>query len=73
MIGITLARARISANYKNQPTILIFDEVVSHLDDKRKIDLFAEIQAANLQSFFSATSADLIPQQYLNQIQIVNL
>lgn len=74
MIGITLARAKISANYKNQPTILIFDEVVSHLDDKRKSDLFAEIKAANLQSFFSATGADLIPQEYLNgEMQIINL
>lgn len=51
MIGITLARAKISATYKNQPTILIFDEVVSHLDEKRKRDLFAEISATELQSF----------------------
>lgn len=61
MLGITLARARISSAYKNQPTILIFDEVVSHLDEERRKNLFEEIFAAKLQAFFSATSDELIP------------
>jgi DNA replication and repair protein RecF len=73
MIGITLARAKISANYKNQPTILIFDEVVSHLDERRKKDLFTEIAETSLQSFFSATSADLLPQQNSNLMQVIEL
>ncbi len=75
MIGITLARAKISSAYKNQPTILIFDEIVSHLDEGRKKDLFAEISATNLQSFFSATSADLVPEQYIqnNSVQVLNI
>lgn len=74
MIGITLARAKISSSYKNQPTILIFDEVVAHLDEERKGNLFAEIIDSNLQSFFSATNSDLIPQDYLeNHIQAINI
>ncbi len=75
MIGITLARAKISATYKNQPTILIFDEVVSHLDEKRKTDLFAEVKMSGLPAFFSATSKELIPQQYLNDdsLQIIEI
>lgn len=75
MIGITLARAKISATYKNQPTILIFDEVVSHLDENRKKDLFEEIAATSLQSFFSATSGNLIPQRYLEEglMQVVQM
>ena len=75
MIGITLARGKISATYKNQPTILIFDEVVSHLDEKRKSDLFAEVKAANLPAFFSATTKDLLPIQYSqdDQLQIIEL
>lgn len=75
MIGITLARAKISATYKNQPTILMFDEVVSHLDEKRKADLFAEVVASQTPAFFSATSKDLIPQQYLNEnsLQIIEI
>jgi len=74
MIGITLARAQISARYKNQPTILIFDEVVSHLDEKRKKDLFDEISQINLQAFFSATSTNLMPQSYLENrvIEVIN-
>ncbi len=67
MIGITLARAKISSTYKNQPTVLIFDEIVSHLDEGRKKDLFTEILATNLQSFFSATSADLIPKDFIEK------
>ena len=75
MIGITLARAKISATYKNQPTILIFDEVVSHLDEQRKEDLFQEINNINLQTFFSATSSSLVPQVYLSEkkIQLIEI
>ncbi|MBM3579347.1 MAG: DNA replication and repair protein RecF [Alphaproteobacteria bacterium] len=68
MIGITLARARISSSYKNQPTIMIFDEVVSHLDAGRKKNLFTEISTTKLQTFFSATSADLIPTNVLSKM-----
>ncbi len=67
MISITLARAKISADYKNYPTVLVFDEVVSHLDEKRRKDLFEEIAATNLQAFFSATSVELIPQRFLDE------
>lgn len=72
MIGITLARAKISATYKNQPTILIFDEVVSHLDEKRRKSLFEEIAATNLQSFFSATSEELVDEEFLRKMQVIN-
>ncbi len=74
MISITLARARISSLYKNNPTILIFDEVVSHLDEKRKVDLFYEIFDSKLQSFFSATSINMIPNQLFgNRIESLEL
>ena len=73
MISITLARAKISSSYKNQPTILIFDEAISHLDEGRKNDLFEEIFSLPMQSFFSATSTDLIPQQFVNKMTITAL
>ena len=73
MISITLARAKISAAYRNQATALVFDEVVSHLDEKRKEHLFEEIAATNLQSFFSATSADLVPQALQLGLNIINI
>ncbi len=71
MASITLARAKISATYKNQATILIFDEVASHLDNQRKFDLFEEVKETNLQSFFSATTENLIPEKYLQNGQII--
>jgi len=75
MIGITLARAKISASYKNQPTILIFDEIMSHLDEKKKTDLLIEIAQSNLQCFFSATTKNLLPQNLLQKdlLQIIEL
>ncbi|MFZ9181530.1 MAG: DNA replication/repair protein RecF [Rickettsiales bacterium] len=72
MLSISLARAKISRNYKNQPTILLFDEVVSHMDLSRKTALFNEIHEVNLQSFFTATSFDLIPNDLQHKFQIIN-
>ena len=72
MLSISLARAKISRNYKNQPTILLFDEVVSHMDLSRKTALFNEINEINLQSFYTATSFDLIPIELQNKFQIIN-
>ncbi len=69
MASITLARAKISVNYKNQPTIMMIDEIASHLDNRRKNDLFEEIFSIKVQSFFSATSADLLPNNHLQKMQ----
>ncbi len=73
MTAITLARAKISAEYKNQPTVLIFDEIVSHLDEKRKKDLLDEIVKINLQTFLSATSQDLLPQGFGDIVEVHKL
>lgn len=74
MLSITLARAKISAIYKNNPTVLIFDEVVSHLDEGRKDNLFKEIKEVGLQSFFSATTKELVPQSHLDDmVEIVEI
>lgn len=75
MLSITLARAKISSQYKNQPTILILDEIMSHLDEKKKLNLLEEMRNANLQCFFSATNKNLIPKDFGNQkeIQIHNI
>lgn len=67
MLSITLARAKISSQYKNQPTILILDEIMSHLDEKKKLNLLEEMKNTELQCFFSATSKDLIPKKMLEQ------
>lgn len=74
MIGITLARAKISSSYKNQPTILIFDEIMSHLDNEKKLNLLQELEKMQIQCFFSATSEKLIPEEFLRKksIEIIN-
>jgi DNA replication and repair protein RecF len=73
MISISLARVKISASYKNNPTILILDEIVSHLDNKRKEALCEEISMTNIQSFYSATSDELMPNNFVNKMQIINI
>ena len=65
LISLTLARAKISTIYKKHPTVLIFDEIASHLDQQRKQDLLAEIKDSSLQCFFTATNNDLLPKQNL--------
>jgi DNA replication and repair protein RecF len=75
MLSITMARARISASYRNHPTILIFDEVASHLDEKRKSDLLEEISQIGLQAYFSATSKELVPSRFLDagEVEIIEV
>lgn len=73
MTSITLARAKISANYKNLATIVMLDEVVSHLDEKRKSQLFDEINNTNLQCFFSVTSQNLIPLNHQENLEVIEL
>ncbi len=74
MLGITLARAKISALYKKQPTVLLLDEIMAHLDDGKKRDLIEEIGATGLQCFCSATSADLLPSEVkMNLLEIVQI
>jgi ABC-type multidrug transport system fused ATPase/permease subunit len=65
---IAIARAIL----KN-PTILILDEIVSHLDNKRKEALCEEISMTNIQSFYSATSDELMPNNFVNKMQIINI
>lgn len=69
MLGITMARARISSSYKNQATALILDEVMSHLDEGRKEMLLREINDLGLQTFCSVTNMDLVPENETEKCQ----
>lgn len=71
MISISLARAKISAQYKNLPTIFLCDEVVSHLDDNRKLAFFDEVAQSKLQYFFTATNLQLIPSSKHQNLQVI--
>lgn len=75
MISIVLARAKISSLYKKKSTIIILDEVVSHLDEVRKNNLLNEVLSLPVQSFFSATSQELLPEDFLcnSDVQLIQL
>jgi DNA replication and repair protein RecF len=75
MISITLARAKISSEFKKQPTILIFDEIFSHLDQSKKQILLDEIIRSNIQTFFTSTNSDFISQNHpsINEIKLIEL
>ncbi len=75
MMAITIARARISSLYKQQPTVLLLDEVFSHLDNDKIRAIFNEIINCNLQCFLTATNSKFIESANLEHklIQIINL
>jgi len=70
MIAISLARAKISAFYKKQLTILMLDEIFSHLDNNAKANLLEEIYLTKLTAFFTATSLSLLPKHRLDLQEI---
>lgn len=62
LLSIVIGNARAIAETFGKPPILLFDEVVAHLDPEHRAVLIAEI--ANLQSqiFMTGTEADLFPE-----------
>ncbi len=58
LIAITFARIKIFSLLNLPSAILLLDEIVSHLDDKKRINLLEEISRLNCQSFLTATHKD---------------
>jgi DNA replication and repair protein RecF len=73
MLAISLARAKISTYYKKRPTILLFDEIFSHLDDNYKKYLLKEIYDLQIPAFFTATSHSMLPNNFQNQIDLIQI
>lgn len=59
LLSIVLAEARAKALWKNSVPILLLDEVVAHLDSKRRSALFEEILAMKAQCWMTGTDAVL--------------
>jgi DNA replication and repair protein RecF len=59
LIALTIARARINNFFKLPKAIMLLDEVVSHLDEKNKIELFKELKNINVQSFLTGTGEEI--------------
>ena len=73
MLAISLARAKISSYYKKQPTILLFDEIFSHLDDNYKNCLLNEVYNLQIPVFFTATSYLMLPNSFKKNLDLINL
>lgn len=57
LLSILLAQARASTRWRGFAPILLLDEVVAHLDTRRRAELFAELNALGVQCFLTGTDA----------------
>jgi DNA replication and repair protein RecF len=55
LIAIVLAAARLLAEARGTPPILLLDEVTAHLDDRRRRELFDAVTALRGQAWYAAT------------------
>ncbi|PIR32217.1 MAG: DNA replication/repair protein RecF [Alphaproteobacteria bacterium CG11_big_fil_rev_8_21_14_0_20_44_7] len=55
LLSITLGLARLLRERKNRTPILLLDEVVAHLDENRRKELFDELENLKTQSFLTGT------------------
>lgn len=59
LLSIILAQARATALWRGVVPILLLDEVVSHLDAAKRLELFEEISDLGAQTWMTGTDADL--------------
>jgi len=59
LIAITIARVRINSFLNLPKAILLLDEIVSHLDNKKRQELFKELQKLEVQSFLTGTNREI--------------
>ena len=59
LVAIVLANARLQARHRGTVPLLLLDEVVAHLDERRRLALFEEIDAIGAQAWLSGTDAGL--------------
>ncbi len=59
LIAITIARVRINSFLSLPRAILLLDEIASHLDNKKRSELFMELQILNVQSFLTGTDRNI--------------
>jgi len=58
LLSIVLAHARLVIKTREQTPVLLLDEVVAHLDEKKRADLFEEIVALNVQAWMTGTDKE---------------
>ena len=55
LISIILGDARLQASVQGQAPVLLLDEITAHLDHKRRVALFDEIEAMKTQAWMTGT------------------
>jgi DNA replication and repair protein RecF len=58
LLGLVLAHAELVTQYRDEPPILLLDEVAAHLDPKRRAALFARLEGRG-QVWITATEASV--------------
>jgi DNA replication and repair protein RecF len=59
LIGLILAQARLIAQIRGEPPILLLDEIAAHLDESRRAALFTMLDALGAQAFMTGTDRAL--------------
>ncbi|MFY8156684.1 MAG: DNA replication and repair protein RecF, partial [Rhabdaerophilum sp.] len=59
LIGLILAQARLIAQIRGEPPVLLLDEIAAHLDESRRAALFAMLDALGAQAFMTGTDCRL--------------
>jgi DNA replication and repair protein RecF len=59
LLSIILAEARAKAAWKNSVPVLLLDEVIAHLDEKRRASLFNELLEMKTQVWLTGTDSEL--------------
>lgn len=59
LLSIILAEARAKAAWKNSVPVLLLDEVIAHLDEKRRASLFNELLDMHAQVWLTGTDSSL--------------
>ncbi len=55
LISIILANARLQAGLQGKAPVLLLDEITAHLDQKRRVALFDEIERMKMQAWMTGT------------------
>ncbi len=55
LISIILANARLQAGLQGKAPVLLLDEITAHLDQKRRVALFDEIERMQMQAWMTGT------------------
>jgi DNA replication and repair protein RecF len=62
LVAVLLAQARLQAELRGAPPVMLLDEVTAHLDGKRRAALFGEIVALGSQAWLTGTDPALFAE-----------